>query len=235
VRKVFFSDPKYQGLAFFALGIGCFALAGILVFLFSGRFVDRPSGAKAGPALSITVPADKPSGPPAGEFSRPAPEPPEAKEWVLYITGGVASPGVYSLPPGSRVHSLVDAAGGLLPNADPVKVNLAAPLADGVHVHVPLAGEDGGKNDIPVPAAPQDSGFLRQPAIPGGSGGGTVRVNTASLEELQRLPGVGPAIARAILEYRTQKGRFSTLQDLLKVKGIGPKKLESLRDHVDLR
>lgn len=236
MRKGFFSDPKYQGLAFFALGIGCFALAGLLVFLFSGRFVDRPSGAKAGPALSITVPADKPSGPPAGEFSRPAPEPPEAKEWVLYITGGVASPGVYSLPPGSRVHSLVDAAGGLLPNADPVKVNLAAPLADGVHVHVPLAGEDGGKNDIPVPAAPQDSGFLRQPAITSSGGtGGAVMVNTASLEELQRLPGVGPAIARAILEYRTQKGRFSTLQDLLKVKGIGPKKLESLRDHVDLR
>ncbi len=68
---------------------------------------------------------------------------------------------------GKQVHSLVDAAGGLLPNADPVKVNLAAPLADGVHVHVPLAGEVGGKNDIPVPSAPQDSGFLRPPAIPG--------------------------------------------------------------------
>lgn len=235
MKKVFFSDPKYQGLAFFALGIGCFVLAGILVFLFSGRFVDRPSGAKAGPALSITVPVDRDSGPPAGEASLPAPEPQETKEWVLYITGGVASPGVYSLPPGSRVHSLVDAAGGLLPNADPVKVNLAAPLADGVHVHVPLAGEVGGKNDIPVPSAPQDSGFLRPPAIPGGSGGGAVRVNTASLEELQRLPGVGPSIARAILEYRTRKGRFTSLQDLLKVSGIGPKKLESLRDHVDLR
>lgn len=235
MKKGFFSDPKFQGLAFLALGLGCFLLAGLLVFFFSGRFVDRPSGAKAGPALSITAPADKPSGPPAAEPS-PSPENRETKEWVLYITGGVASPGVYSLPPGSRVHNLVDAAGGLLPNADPVKVNLAAPLADGVHVHVPLAGEDGGKNDIPVPAAPQDSGFLRQPAVT--SSGGTesaVRVNTATLEELQRLPGVGPAIARAILEYRTQKGRFSTLQDLLKVKGIGPKKLESLRDHVDLR
>ncbi len=62
-----------------------------------------------------------------------------------------------------------------------------------------------------------------------------MRVNTASLEELQRLPGVGPSIARAILEYRTRKGRFTSLQDLLKVSGIGPKKLESLRDHVDLR
>jgi competence protein ComEA len=235
VKKGFFSDPKFQGLAFLALGLGCFLLAGLLVFFFSGRFVDRPSGAKAGPALSITAPADKPSGPPAAEPS-PSPETRETKEWVLYITGGVASPGVYSLPTGSRVHNLVDAAGGLLPNADPVKVNLAAPLADGVHVHVPLAGEDGGKNDIPVPAAPQDSGFLRQPAVTSSSGtGGAVRVNTATLEELQRLPGVGPAIARAILEYRTQKGRFSTLQDLLKVKGIGPKKLESLRDHVDLR
>ncbi|MBL3540361.1 ComEA family DNA-binding protein [Aminivibrio sp.] len=233
MKKGIFSDPKYQGLAFFALGIGCFVLAGIVVFLFSGRFVDRPSGAKAGPALSITVPADRPSAPP--EVSMPAQEPPEAKEWVLYITGGVASPGVYSLPPGSRVHNLVDAAGGLLPNADPVKVNLAAPLADGVHVHVPLAGEDGGKNDASASGAPPDSGFLRPPAIPGGNVGGAVRVNTASLEELQRIPGIGPTIARAILEYRAQKGKFSSLQDLLKVKGIGPKKLESIRNHVDLR
>ena len=233
MKKGFFSDPKFQGLAFLALGLGCFLLAGLLVFFFSGRFVDRPSGAKAGPALSITAPADKPSGPPAAEPS-PSPENRETKEWVL--TSPVAClAGVYSSlreqgaqPRGRRW--------GLLPNADPVKVTLAAPLADGVHVHVPLAGEDGGKNDIPVPAAPQDSGFLRQPAVTSSSGtGGAVRVNTATLEELQRLPGVGPAIARAILEYRTQKGRFSTLQDLLKVKGIGPKKLESLRDHVDLR
>jgi competence protein ComEA len=234
VKRNFFSDPKYQGLAFFALGVGCFLLAGLLVFFFSGRFVDRPSGAKAGPALSITVPADRPSAPP--EVNLPAPEPREAKEWVLYVTGGVASPGVYTLPPGSRVHHLVDAAGGLLPNADPVKVNLAAPLADGVHVHVPLAGEDTGKNTIPAPSVTQDSGFLSLPSGPAaGASGGAVRVNSASLEELQRLPGVGPAIARAILEYRTQKGRFSSLQDLLKVNGIGPKKLESLRDHVDLR
>ena len=60
-------------------------------------------------------------------------------------------------------------------------------------------------------------------------------MNTASLEELQRIPGIGPTIARAILEYRAQKGKFSSLQDLLKVKGIGPKKLESIRNHVDLR
>jgi len=239
VKRNFFSEPKYQGLLFFAAGIACFLLAGTLVFLFSGKFVDRPSGAKAGPALSLSVP--KENGKEVEKTLPTPPAPPRVEEWVLYITGAVASPGVYRLPPDIRVHHLVDAAGGLLPNADPVQVNLAAPLADGVHVHVPAAAGVQEQQGPPLQAPPQPSqGFIRtpgtsSPARSPGDAGSPVNVNRASLEELQRLPGIGPATARAILEYRAASGSFSTVSDLVKVKGIGPKKLEAIRDHITLR
>lgn len=227
--KRLFSDPKLQGIAFFGLGLGCFLLAGFLVFSFSGRIADRPSGLKAGPALSHSTKQEQPEASPKEPAPSSAP-----KEWVVYITGAVASPGVYSVPPDSRVKGLVDAAGGLLPSADPVGVNLAAPLADGVHVHVPSAAPGGSP---PPQATPRDESFLRPPAAQygTGTGRGLVKVNSASQEELQRLPGVGPVLARAIIEYRARTGGFASLGDLLKVKGIGPKKLEDMRFHVDLQ
>ncbi len=240
MKRNFFSEPKYQGLLFFAAGIACFLLAGSLVFLFSGKFVDRPSGAKAGPALSLSVPKENRDEKNV-EKTLPDPPAPRVEEWVLYITGAVASPGVYRLPPDSRVHHLVDAAGGLLPNADPVQVNLAAPLSDGVHVHVPAAAGVQEQQGPPSQAPPPPrQGFIRPPetSFPARSPGDTgspVNVNRASLEELQRLPGIGPATARAILEYRSVSGSFSTITDLVKVKGIGPKKLEAIRDHITLR
>lgn len=227
MKRFFPSDPRLQGLAFFALGIGCFILAGLMVFFFSGKFQSGSSGMVAGPAIS----APSPQG---AKKEEPLPAPPEEKkEWVLYITGSVASPGVYSLPPDSRVHQLVEAAGGLSPGADPVGVNLAAPLADGVHIHVPAARKDGEQRDVPPASSPSGEGFVRPRGAP--ELRGAVMVNSASMEELQRIPGVGPATARAIIERRTQGGRFNSLQDLLSVKGIGPKKLNALKDYVDLR
>ena len=238
MKRGFFSDPKYQGIAFFGLGLGCFILAGLLVFFFSGRFSDRTSGVRAGPALSLSVKAEKAESPPQSQKEHKIPPGEEKKEWVVYITGAVASPGVYSVPPDSRVITLVEAAGGLLSTADPVGVNLAAPLADGVHVHVPQAGAEGsGPGAAPPAVSPRDEGFLRPSAPQYGANQGnrTIRVNSASLDELQRLPGVGPSIARAIIEHRARTGGFSSLGDLLKVKGIGPKKLEDMRFHVDLK
>jgi len=236
---------RLAGFAFFAIGIGCFLLAGYLVYLFSGKFVNTPSGMKAGPALSLSQ---------TPVVTEPAPsalkEPPVAKKaWVLYVTGEVLSPGVYHLPPESRVFQLVEAAGGFTRKADPVQVNMAAPLGDGMHVHVPallppasLLERTPGEGVSPAPGKTSSAVTLHlasQPATlrnaPPSSAGGRINVNMATAAELERLPGVGPAIARSILECRETMGRFSCVEDLLKVKGIGAKKLEAMRSMIAIQ
>ncbi len=105
----FKEEGTRRGLLFFAAGMLCLLLAGGLVFFYSGKFSGRPSGQTAGPALSLTPPAA-----PEGEAGRKAlPEDEGKKPWVLYITGEVSSPGVYTLSPDIRIVDLVDAAGGL--------------------------------------------------------------------------------------------------------------------------
>lgn len=221
---------KYAGLAFFAIGVACFVLAGLLVYSFSGKIVSGPSETVAGPAPTIDRAGGKKEAPVSaidGAGREGGREPTEGAPWVLYITGEVRSPGVYSLPPGSRVFQLVEAAGGLGPQADPVQVNLASPLADGVHVHVPSLRAD---SPVPPPVAggspPTSTSFVKD---------ARVNVNTASAAELETIPGVGPVTARAIIDRRETRGPFRSVEDLLDVKGIGPKKLEAMRESVSVR
>ena len=139
---------------------------------------------------------------------------------VVQAAGAVARPGVYELPAGSRLHELITAAGGALADADPNALALASVLADGQREYVPLIGE------IP-PAA----------AVGAGGGGtaapsGPIDLNRASADELDALPGVGPATAQAIVAHREANGPFSSVEGLLDVRGIGPAKFESLRDLV---
>jgi len=152
---------------------------------------------------------------------------------VVQAAGSVVRPGVYRLAPGSRVDDLVTAAGGFGPGADPDRVNLAAPLADGVRVWVPAVGQDppvvvagggaGGTGGSTASSSSSSSGpDAGAPAAP-------VDLNTATAEELDGLPGVGPATASAILSYREEHGPFAAVDDLLDVRGIGEAKLEQLR------
>jgi competence protein ComEA len=149
-------------------------------------------------------------------------------EVVVHVAGAVASPGVRRLPPGSRVTDALDAAGGALPGADLPRINLAALLVDGQQVYVPKPGEE-----VPVAAA----------GVPGGAGaagsggpvpGAAVDLNTATAEQLDTLPGVGPATAAAIIAHREQHGPFTAVDQLLDVRGIGEAKLEQLRDLVSV-
>jgi competence protein ComEA len=174
----------------------------------------------------------------------------DAVKWFLYITGSVRKPGVYQLSPGARLFHLVEAAGGLNNFADPVAFNLAAPLEDGMHVHIPKKGERKGERaillDIPlypgtVPSGPrsefrESSGSLREKRnAEERNASAPIDVNRATEEELIALKGIGPVLAKNIVEYRRKNGRFKSVEDLLRVKGIGPKKLEGFRGSVVAR
>ncbi|HEY8341412.1 MAG TPA: ComEA family DNA-binding protein [Calditerricola sp.] len=143
------------------------------------------------------------------------------KTVIVDVKGAVNRPGVVMLPEGSRVQDAVRAAGGLAPNADVERVNLAAPLADGMAVVIPRRGEN-----------PPSVG---DPVLAGAAQGEKVDLNRATAAELDALPGLGPSKAAAIVKYREEKGPFRAVEDLLDVPGIGPALLEQLRDHVVVR
>ncbi len=142
----------------------------------------------------------------------------DADEPVLvHVAGAVAAPGVLTLPVGSRAADAVGAAGGARPDADLARINLAAEIADGQMLYVPAMGEA-------VPEAADASAGGTQP--------GPVNLNTANVNLLDTLPGIGESTARKIVEHREQHGRFASVEDLLDVKGIGEAKLADLADRV---
>ena len=138
------------------------------------------------------------------------PSPTQTGPIQAYVTGAVVSPGVYTLQPGSRVNDLVQAAGGALPEADMTSVNLAKRVSDEDQIHVSSAGE----------------------APPSGPGSGLLDINQASAAELMALPGIGEVRSRAIVDYRTEIGRFQHISQILDVPGIGIVTFEGVRDLV---
>lgn len=150
-------------------------------------------------------------------------------EVVAHAAGAVAQPGVHRLPPGARVDDLIRAAGGLAPDADPARLNLAAPLADGDRVYVPRRGEA----DLPAVALPEGGAAGTGAGGPGGGAGedegAPIDINTADEAQLDELPGVGPSIAAAIVAHREENGPFRSVDDLLDVRGIGEAKLAEIR------
>ncbi|MDY0909638.1 ComEA family DNA-binding protein [Microbacterium sp. CFBP9034] len=131
----------------------------------------------------------------------------------VHLSGAVAVPGLYVLHEGARVVDAVAAAGGFGADADEAAVNLARPIADGEQLHVPAVGEA-------VAPGPESAGD------------GRVDLNTADIAALDTLPRIGPAMAQRIIDWRDANGRFTSIEDLLAVPGIGDKMLESLRDLV---
>ena len=147
---------------------------------------------------------------------------------VVHVAGAVQTPGVYELDSGSRVNDAVTAAGGLRDDADTSAINLAAPASDGSQIYIPVQGE----------APPSSAGGAEAAHSLAGTGLGTdlgtdaaglVNINTASAEELQTLPKVGPVLAASIISWREQYGGFSSVDELDQVSGIGPATLEALR------
>lgn len=161
---------------------------------------------------------------------------------VFQVAGCVNKPGVYRLPQGQRVINAVTAAGGAKPSADLQAMNLAAKIEDGSRIYVPSRDETAASQGRVFTGPVAGARAITSTARCGGAssdklrmaGEGAVNINTAGAEELQRLPGVGPATAAKIMEYRSQIGRFRSAGQLMDVKGIGPKKLEKMRPFVKL-
>lgn len=148
---------------------------------------------------------------------------------VVHVDGMVASPGVYQLQGATlRINDAVEAAGGLVEGADTSRLNLAEPISDGEKVHVPAVGEgDATAGEAAVSTSGESSG-----SGPSASTDGIVNINTATATELTTLPGVGDATAAEIVRDREANGAFTSVEDLMRVSGIGEKKFAKLKDKI---
>jgi competence protein ComEA len=180
--------------------------AGVFVLTLLGKFV-----LSAGTASSNRTPVAPVAGPTTTA----------AAEVVVDVVGAVRRPGLYRLPQGGRVADALGRAGGATRRADLALVNLAAPLADGEQVVVPVRGQG-----APAGAAAAGSGAS------GAASSGPVHLNTATADQLDSLPGIGPVTAQKILDYRQKHGAFGSVDELDAVPGIGPARLDQLRDLV---
>jgi competence protein ComEA len=147
----------------------------------------------------------------------------------VYVTGAVINSDVYFLPAGSIIKDAILAAGGFAPDADKERINQALELKDQQQIHVPRLGEE---NSLPaVQNAPASE------TAPAGDGtapgaGAPINLNTASLEQLDSLPGIGPAIAQRIIDYRDNVGGFKNIEEITQVSGIGDATFDKIKDKI---
>lgn len=147
-----------------------------------------------------------------------------AAEVYVDVDGAVVRPGVYRLKDGARVSQAIDAAGGLTAEADVTGLNRASKITDGQKIYVPTVGEQ------QAAAAVGGAESSAATTLGAGSSSGLVNINTASAAELQTLSGIGPSMAQSIIDERTKNGAFASVDDLMRVSGIGEKKLAKIKD-----
>lgn len=222
------------------------ALAVLLApaLLFVGWWVSR------GQSTTTTVAAPRPVSPatgatpsaptgsvPGSGSPTPTGTPAAPTQVYVHVVGAVASPGVVTLTSGQRVADAVQAAGGARSDADLVQVNLARGVTDGEQIVVPRPGETPVTAAAAGPSAPAPTSTAGADAQgsggpPAAGDGELVDVNTASVSELDALPGIGPVLAQRIVDHRTSNGPFHSVDELGEVPGIGDKMLGNLRPKV---
>lgn len=216
------ADPGRAG----AIGLAIVAALAVLVTVFT-VLRDRPApvmSAKLSPVERASTASAKPSASPAAGPDRPV---------VVSVVGLVHSPGLVTLAAGARVADALQAAGGAVNGADTIGLNMARQLGDGEQIVVGLApvpgqppalGSSVATGSTPKPAPPRPGGG---PVKPGA--GAVLDLNTATVQDLDALPGVGPVTAAAIVAWRQANGKFTSVDQLAEVDGIGPGRLEKLR------
>lgn len=175
----------------------------------------EPARAAAGPTAGVTA------GPTAGARSAVGAG---GRSVVVDVTGKVRRPGLRHLPPGARVADAIKAAGGARPGADTSGLNRARTLVDGEQIVVGAPA-----NQAPASATPTGQAPGPGPGAAGAPPGGVISLNSATADQLDTLPGVGPVLARHILDYRTQHGAFRSIDELREVNGIGDRRFADLR------
>ena len=194
----------------------------------SSSAASAKAGAAASPGSALPSAASEPTSPSADASA-------SAVVWV-HVVGAVRHPGVYQLAAGSRVASAVDAAGGLLAGAAQAGVNLAREIVDGEQVDVPTRDEFAARAGAAGPGTGSGAHVAPSGTSPNGSAtAGPININTADATALDTLPGVGPSTAAKIIADRQANGPFSSTDDLGRVTGIGPKKLEQLKTLICVR
>jgi len=162
---------------------------------------------------------------PRGEPIQLSP-PPTPAPIIVHVTGAVINPGVYSLPSGSRVKDAIEKSGGLLSDADTTLINLAMLVEDGMQVWVPYQLDD--VMDFDNPAVLKGEPTQGQPTS-------KININTASQIELESLSGIGPVIAKAVIQYRLENGPFKEIEEIQEVSGIGPVTFEKIKPLITVR
>ena len=199
-----------------------YALLAVVVVVVGGRWLTSHT---AQTTATVAAPSSFSSSAASGSSLQVARAP--SVPSVVDVTGAVRRPGVYRLAAGARVRDALARAGGATHAANAGAVNLAAKVADGQQIVIPkaAAATPCGPGSASTPAADGDPSATSA-ATPAG---GPVSLNGATLDQLDTLPGVGPATAQKIVDWRTQHGGFGSVDDLGQVAGIGPKKLATLR------
>lgn len=151
---------------------------------------------------------------------------PVKKEISVYVSGQVKTPAVVTFEDDEnlKIVDAVNAAGGLTEFADTESVNLAEPLNDGQHIHIPT-------KKIIIQEIPKTAANKNKPSI----AGDLININTADLTELQKIRGVGPSIAQRIIDYRDANGNFKSIDDIKSVRGIGTKTFEKIKDSITVK
>jgi competence protein ComEA len=154
---------------------------------------------------------------------------------AVHVIGAVPRPGLYEFQDGARVQDAIDAAGGLLAEADTDAINLAALLEDGQKLDVPYkTGQEPNNDDSSsspdLPSADSDGSDTPSGDENSNTNADLVNINTATLDELDALPGIGPTTAQKIIDYRDENGSFLSIEDILNVSGIGPATFDEIKD-----
>ncbi len=193
--------------------LAVYAALAVVALMLGSRWI-RSGGESAAASSGLPAFESGEASGAAGESSAGAASfEPTDGDLVVHVAGAVRDPGVFRMPPGSRVTDAIERAGGTTGEAAADAINLAAPLADGQQVQVPARAPAGGAASATSPA----------------TGDGPISLGTATVEELDTIEGIGPVTAAAILEFRDQNGGVSSVDDLDQVSGIGPATMEALR------